>query len=236
VTGAATFSYSGYVYDQETGTGTTLLQGATTDSAYYVALDGGRVLENAGTFTVNAASGYGVFYLGYNQYGSVGGGTIQNDSGATFDFQSASTVYAGSSAASGAPYTGTLGFTNAGTLEQTVTTGLTDIQVALTNTGTVSVQTGTLKFDGGGTSSAAGSFAVSSGATLDFNSGAYTISGGTFTNAGEVQVSGGAVTLAAAETFGGLLEIDSGTLALGANAVTAASLTQTGGTIDARAS
>ena len=46
------------------------------------------------------------------------------------------------------------GFTNAGTLEQTVTIGTTDIQVALTNTGAVSVQTGTLELDGGGTSAA----------------------------------------------------------------------------------
>ncbi|RBP11158.1 hypothetical protein DFR50_11744, partial [Roseiarcus fermentans] len=220
VSGAATFS--GYNWVAQTGTGTTVLAGATTDSSGYFALDGGRVLENKGTFTANATSG-GYFSIGYTPFGtSVGGGTIKNDAGATFDFQSATSV---------SDNYGSASFVNAGTLEQTVTTGTTDIGVAFTNSGAVSVQAGTLRFDGGGTSSAAGSFAVASGATLDFNSGAFTIAAGPFSGAGEVQVSGATVTIAATPTFGGLLEVDSGTLALGANAATAGSFAQTGGTI-----
>jgi hypothetical protein len=45
VSGAATFSGPGY--DQETGTGKTLLKGVTTDSGT-IALDGGHTLENKG--------------------------------------------------------------------------------------------------------------------------------------------------------------------------------------------
>ena len=49
VSGAATFS--GSQYSEQSGTGTTLLDGVTSDSGY-IALDGGRVLENAGAFNV----------------------------------------------------------------------------------------------------------------------------------------------------------------------------------------
>ena len=89
VSGAATFSGSD---DQAEGAGTTLLDGATTDTGQ-INLDGGYVLANAGTFDV---TGSAVFYLGYNEYGTtVGSGTIQNDAGGTFDFQTASAVYNG---------------------------------------------------------------------------------------------------------------------------------------------
>ena len=217
VSDAATFSGSNY--DQETGTGTTLLQG--DDDGFrpsYIALDGGRVLENAGTFNV---TGNGDFYLGYNFYGAaVGGGTIQNDSGGTFDFQTASYIGNG---------TGTNTFVNAGMLEQTVTTGTTDIEVALANTGAVSVQTGTLEFDGGGTSTA-GTFTVASGATLDFGGGTFTLSGDAFSGAGLVQVSGGATNITGATIASGLA-VTGGALSIAASSGTAASLTQTGGLI-----
>jgi hypothetical protein len=141
------------------------------------------VLENAagGTFTVTGSES-GAFYLGTQQ---AGGGTIKNDAGGTFDFQTASYVYC------------TLGtFDNAGTLEQTVTTGTTSIYAPFTNTGTVSVQTGTLQFDGNVTSSASG-FTVNGGATLDFHAGTFTLSAGAIDGAGTTQLSGGTLELAA---------------------------------------
>ena len=219
VSGAATFDF-GNSFEEETGTGTTLLQGTTTYSYGYIGLDGGRVLENAGTFNVSLTAAY-YFTLGYNPYETaVGGGTIKNDSGATFDFQSASAITNGA---------GTNTFVNAGTLEQTVTTGTTDIGVALTNTGAVSVQTGTLEFDGGGTSTA-GAFTVASGATLDFNGGTFTLAGDSFSGAGVEQVSGGTVNLTGTVTGLGALNVSGGTLSV-ANAAAAASLSQTYGTI-----
>ena len=182
----------------ETGTGTTLLDGVTSDAGI-IALDGGRVLENAGTFNV---TGSAYFYLGRNFYGTtVGGGTIENEARATFDFQTRVDDH---------QHTGTNAFVNAGTLEQTVTTGTTNIGVTVTNTGTVSVKTGTLEFSGGGTSS--GTFTVASGATLDFGGGTFTLSGGSIGGAGVAEVSGG-------------------TLATTTNFLIASSFAQTGGTI-----
>ena len=199
VSGAATFGGS----DQAEGAGTTLLKGATTDAGE-ILLDGGYVLANAGTFDV---TGSAVFYLGYNEYGTtVGGGTIQNNSGGTFDFQTATTVQNNS---------GTNAFVNAGTLEQTVTTGTTYIDVTVDNTGTVSVRTGTLELNGGGTSTA-GTFTVASGATLDFGGGTFTLSGGSFGGDGAFEVSSG-VTLdfvgGASTLSGGSIE-GAGTLLL----------------------
>ena len=87
VSGAATVISS----DLETGAGTTLLKGVTTlNGALY--LDGGRVLENKGTLDVtspSAGAAGGQFYLGENLNSdlSVGGGTIKNDVGATFDVE-----------------------------------------------------------------------------------------------------------------------------------------------------
>ena len=217
VSGAATFG--GSSVDQAEGAGTTLLDGATTDAGA-ISLDGGYVLANAGTFDV---TGSAYFYLGLNEYGTtVGGGTIQNNKGGTFDFQTASAVNSAS---------GTNTFVNAGTLEQTVTTGTTDIGVAVTNTGTVSVQTGTLEFDGGGASTS-GKFTVASGATLDFGGGTFTLSGGSYDATGTTEVSGSGTANFSGATITslGALDITGGTLSI-ANSGTAASLTQTGGTI-----
>ena len=225
VSGAAAFGSGAYNPDQEleTGTGTTLLTGATTianyvsGASYGLYLDGVRVLENQGT--VDWTSGY--IYVGENPYGtSLGGGTIRNDSAGTFDIQGADVVVNGA---------GTNAFVNAGTLEQTVTTGTSAIGVALTNTGAVSVQTGTLEFDGGGTSTA-GTFTVASGATLDFDAGTFTLSGDAFSGAGVVEVSGGTTNITGATIASGLA-VTGGTLSIAASSGTAASLTQTGGTI-----
>ena len=217
VSGAATFSTT---YDEQTGTGTTLLDGVTSAESGEIALDGGRLLENAGTFNV---TGSAYFLLGYNPYtGSVGNGTIENDKGATFDFETASTIY---------NETGTNAFVNAGTLEQTVFPGTTNIEVTFTNTGTVSVQSGTLEFSGGGTSTA-GTFTVASGAALDFGSGTFTLSGGSYDASGTTEISGGATNFTGATiTSLGALDVICGTLALGSSSGTAASLTQTGGII-----
>ncbi len=152
-------------------------EGATSDSGT-IYLDGGRTLENAGTFNV---TGTASFVVGGLPSGTpAGGGTIKNDSSATFDFQTGATIAAGSGADS---------FVNAGTLEQTVATGTTNIGVAFTNTGTVSVQSGTLEFSGGG-SSTASAITVASGATLDFGGGTFTLTGGSIGGSGLTEVSG----------------------------------------------
>jgi predicted Rdx family selenoprotein len=211
IAGAATFSGS---FDQETGGGTTLLQGTTSlvgSGSQLVDLDGGRVLENAGTLTISGDT-YNVINLGYDPYtSSVGGGTLINDVGANFNIQGDGEIVVANS--------GTTGFTNAGTITKSVTTGTSIIQPAFTDTGAVSVQTGTLEFDGGGTSSSAATFSIASGATLNLSG-----SGQTFTVAGSGFSGAGTVALAG------------GTLEFGSAADTIASaFSQTGGTIDGTA-
>ena len=141
-----------------------MLQGISTINGY-VALDGGRELQNRGTLTW--VSSY--FELGYNPYGtSIGGGTLDNAAGATFLIESDQNIYANS---------GTTLFTNEGQLTKSVTTGTTTIEVAFDNTGTVDVETGTLALDDGGTS-ALSAFTVASGATLAFVGGTFDLTGG----------------------------------------------------------
>jgi hypothetical protein len=207
VSGAATFS--GAADAVETGTGTTLLKGVTSDSGV-IFLEGGRVLENAGTFNV-----------GSNNFGFEGG-TIKNDKGATFDFQGASTIF---------NFSGTNAFVNAGKLEGTVATGTANIGIAVTNTGTISVKTGTLELSGGGASTA-GMFTVASGARLDFGGGTFTLSGGSYDATGTTEISGGTTNFSGATIASlGALDVVLGMVAINSGGGTAVSLTQTGGTI-----
>jgi hypothetical protein len=130
-------------HEVQSGTGTTLLEGVTSDTGSGdTDLEGGRVLENAGTFNVG------------NVTFEAEGCTIKNDKGATFDFH------------------GTNAFVNAGTLEGTLATGTANIGIAVTNTGTISVKTGTLELSGGLTNLSAttltgGAYSVSAGSVLE---------------------------------------------------------------------
>ena len=73
----------------ETGGGITDLQGGGALSSGYLCLDGGRTLQNDGTF--NWTGGY--IYLGLNPLGTtVGNATIVNSTGATFNDDVASSV------------------------------------------------------------------------------------------------------------------------------------------------
>ena len=215
-------SFSG-LFVQQTGSGTTVLQGTSAlsvvNSGYGLELDGARVLENQGVFNLVQ----GDIRLGYNRYGSLGGGSIINDAGATFDIQGAGSIYA---------VKGATGITNAGTFEQTVKTATTHITPSFTNTGTVSTQSGTLEFDGGFTNSGAGIALVGAGATLnlagggsaaasavsiastgtlDFGAGAFALGTGTVGGAGTIELAGGALAVSGGVGVGALAQ-SSGTL------------------------
>ena len=98
--------------------------------------------------------------LGYNPFGaSLGGGTLKNDAGATIDIQGSNQIPAN-------PF-GATSFTNAGTLEKTVGTGVAGIDVNFTDTGTIKIASGTLEF--GADASFAG--LVSGAGTLSFAAG-----------------------------------------------------------------
>jgi hypothetical protein len=208
----------------ETGSGTTLLQGTSTfngvngngNPAYDFNLDGGRTLENAGTFDWNSGS----FFLGYN----LGGGAIQNAAGATFDIQCDSAIYAGS---------GTDTVSNAGLFEKSGSGGATSIQTSLSNTGTVDVQTGTLAVYGaftqggtaiaevasgatlalyGGGSAGASAFAVAAGGTLGFDGGTFSLGSGPALG-GAVNISDATVNLGGSQTIGAFSQGYQGALA-----------------------
>jgi hypothetical protein len=99
-------------------------------------LDGGRTLQNDGTF--NWASGQ--IDMGYNPFGTtIGGSAIVNSLGATFNDTTAGTI---------ANYNGTNAFNNAGTFTTSFASGTTTIGVTFNNTGTVDAQSGTLDFNG----------------------------------------------------------------------------------------
>lgn len=142
-----------------TGSGTTVLQGNSAiapNDGFSVALDGGRRLENRGTL----AWFYGSFALGYNPFGtSLGGATIENDVGATFDLAVDGSL---------SSY-GTTAIINAGTMEKTAGTGFTSINSPVTNSGLLSVQSGTLVLNGPLWNT--GSVSVGSDATLELDAG-----------------------------------------------------------------
>ena len=200
VTGTASLgSAGGYVL--ENGSGTTDLQGTSTlngsTSGFYLALDGGRVLQNDGTFKWMG----GPIDMGTNPFGTiVGGSTINNSLGATFNDAVASSIVND---------TGTNVFNNAGTFETTFASGTTTIGVMFNNTGTVNAESGTLVLSGGGTET--GTFAVSTGATIDFES-AITLNGTSSTGLGQIQLVSNTLTVNTSASFGSAFTQSGGTL------------------------
>jgi Ca2+-binding RTX toxin-like protein len=154
-----------------TGSGTTILAGTATIAAYDFCLDGDRVLENQGTLNWTSA---GVIHLGENPFGpSDGGGTIENDAGATFDIEADGSIYGVS---------GAFGIVNAGLFEKTGGTGTSIVQAPFTNNGTVLVSSGTLEFDS----------AMNGTGTVTVNAGAAFVLNASFTStANNVNIAGG---------------------------------------------
>ncbi len=177
-------------------------------------LDGGRVLENEGVFAWKS----GFIDLGDNALGlTAGGATIDNAAGAVFDAQNDFSIVTNN--------IGTDLFINNGTFKKSAGIGTTTITVTVNNNGTAEVDSGTLALLGGGNSS--GGLTAASGTTLRFDAGSYSITG-TVSSPGTFQVSGAAVSVLPDLTITGLLNLISGSLALGGNA-TLASLTHSGG-------
>ena len=128
-------------------------------------------------------------------------------------------------------------FNNAGTLDKSAGTGVSEISSVLNNSGAVEVQAGTLRLSGGGDST--GNFTIDANTTLDFaggdhlledsagltDNGRLTVTLGTVYYAGDVTLTNGAVllvdrlgTLTIAGGFtqsGGSTILTGGTLAVG---------------------
>ncbi len=136
-----------------TNLGFMTLDGANTKSIYR------NTIINQGTI-IDAGPGD----LVLNGIGDFGGSTLDNELGATFDFQGDSNIVQ-SQANPGI-------FINSGTLEKTAGTGISNIteNVDSTPSGLIDVQTGQLTLNNGGTFTG-GSFNLASGTVLDFSSG-----------------------------------------------------------------
>jgi hypothetical protein len=176
----------------------------TLANAATVTLEGGGTLANAGN--INQA--------GAGNLALANGTVIDNQSAGTYDFQADSNIAVGFD-------NGT--FTNAGTLEKTVTTGTSQITTGFSNSNAITVQTGTISLANSGTSTG-GVFTVAQGATLNLTGGANVDYEGTYTGsgAGTIALASGTLTLAGNATFnfptglfqwtGGLLNINGQTL------------------------
>jgi hypothetical protein len=121
-------------------------------------------------------------------------------------------------------------FVNAGVYTKS-SAGTTSFGIAFdnTSTGVVNLNAGRFVLSGGGSST--GSFAIAANSTLEFSSGTYTLGGSAEGPAGSrLLVSGSSLNNTTAKTFGGLLEVTSGTLST-SQTFTTASFLQSGGAL-----
>ncbi|HXY68736.1 MAG TPA: hypothetical protein VEH62_04765, partial [Gemmatimonadales bacterium] len=117
-----------------------------------------------------------------------------------------------------------------GTLTRTTSANPAVLNVALNDSGTVSVASGTLRLTGGGSSS--GAFTVASGATLDFNGGTHALSSASSVGgAGTVRFTGATATLGGGYAVTGPTLVSGGTASFNGSAGSAASLALSGGTL-----
>jgi len=114
-------------------------------------------------------------------------GSIANLAGGVWNIQSDQSMSIG--------YSGPYFFNNAGSVVKSVTTGTTTISVPFNNTGTVTNLSGTINFNGGGT--IGGTFAASTGKSINFDGGNFTSAGAVINGPGTVQVNGANLTLTA---------------------------------------
>jgi hypothetical protein len=89
---------------------------------------------------------------------------------------------------------GTAVFNNAGSMTKTTTTGTTQFEAYLNNSGMVQAESGTINFNTGG--SLGGTFQAAAGAAIYFSSGNFTLAGvPPFQGPGTVQITGGNMAL-----------------------------------------
>lgn len=168
----------------QTGAGVTVLRGASRSGSAEFGLDGGRVLENQGVFTLTES---GTIVLGDNPFGAdVGGGTLRNDAGAVIDLKGANQILAALGVAT---------FINAGLLRKSTTTGVAIIGVAVANEGAVKVTAGALDFKAAITGD--GTLLVAGGATLEADGAAASTLTMSFVSGGATLALGDAASFAA---------------------------------------
>ncbi|WP_199555423.1 choice-of-anchor D domain-containing protein [Sandaracinobacteroides hominis] len=197
MTGAA--SYGGGGSKSQTGTGSTIHNGAVTLGSGSINLDGGRLLEFKGGVTTDSSN----FTIYLNSGALAGTDTLRNAAGSTFLDQTSSygQIIANSN-------TGL--FENLGTYRKTGA-GTTYVQTSFTNAGTVDIDAGTLNLSGDSTLS--GTIDLASGAVLHFSGGTHSLNGPSLTGAagGLLRVSSGTITVTGAVNLP-TVQVQSGTL------------------------
>ncbi|HEX7255988.1 MAG TPA: Calx-beta domain-containing protein [Gaiellaceae bacterium] len=226
------------------GTGDLSVTGAMTWSGGSMnagaAADTKTVVNGGLTMTVNAHKFLSNRTLELNGNTTLADGTFRMDNGAvvansagrTFSITGDSDIDWGAGAGPR--------FENAGTFTKSGGTGVSFVQAALNNAGSVAVDTGTLQLtqSSAPASTSTGSFTVAAGATLDFASGTQNLNAGsTLTAAGRVLVSGGTTNIVGDYDVTSPTEVTGGTVnfnvtgPLDATPATTTRLVQTGGTV-----
>ncbi len=208
--------------------GTFLWSGGTISSAGVITIgSGGNLTLNGttkvlnGVILVNTATA--TWSAGTIETGN--GSVVSNAPSGTFNITfAASTVSIG----------GNRTFANAGQINVNPGSGNTvSISDTFNNSAAVNIQSGTFSLGGGGTTTSTGSFAVSSGATLDFSGNTQTLSSGSsISGAGNFSVSGGTVAENGTDGITGTNIISGGALTFAPGSTAAlTALTITSGTL-----
>ena len=202
VTGSGNFSLSGLFNWQA---------GAFNGSGSLMAT-GGLHLESPTSSSLSLA-GYSLINSGPATWSAgasltlSSGAVLSNAPAGTFDCVANETIYNGP---------GTNLFANDGLFQKIESVGTTTIRTPFNNSGTVKVATGTLDLPGGGVH--AGTFEVSSGATLSFSSGIHNLLPlAMILGAGDFNVLGGAASLLGTVTTQGAHNFNGGIVNLGGN-------------------
>lgn len=202
----ATFS-DGYYQNGGTlqGTGTVAISGSNALTGGEAAVITGGRAEGALAFSISGATSLGNFTLGGSTTltnkstvtltggialgdNTAAGATITNAAGAKLDIAGDYGIGQGAASAR---------LTNAGTLAKTAGSGTTEIQVSLTDTGTISVASGVLQLDGP-TDSLSGT--ISGAGEVFLAGGTDTIAAGTALTVAQLRIDN-----ATSVTFGGSL-------------------------------
>ncbi len=156
------------------GPGTLATTGATSITATPF-LDGNLVWNNTGTVSAGAQ-----IYTGYPS--GTGNVTIANKAGGAFDLTADGQAFYQYG-------TSTLAFSNAGVMSKTAGSGVSNINNAITNTGTLTATSGTLELDGGGT--LGGTVAETTTGAVTLGTGVFALTG-TVNGAGTLTIDSGA--------------------------------------------
>jgi hypothetical protein len=197
----------------EKGSGTTMLMGTSTLAAgATLYLDGGRSIQNDGTFIADG----GTVLLGAEPSGTAAGdGHVINVG--TLDIQTDGTSFAG--------VLGNATLTNYGELEKSAGTGTSTVTANFVNLGTVAVNSGTLAFDA---SVAGGTFDIASNTALDLGGIATSGTMSFIGSSAVLQIADAADFAASIGTIGGGNQIDLSNFAWDSSA-TASFAASTGG-------